>query len=62
MAYPGENRNKEYMDYAIAEQTEGREPLSLEEWMKARMQQGAAIEGPQTMASAIDDGLGYPQA
>jgi len=36
MAYPGENEHKEYLDYAIAEQEEGRSPMSKDEWRKKR--------------------------
>lgn len=34
MAYPGENIQKAYLDYAIAAQSNGEQPLSKEEWMQ----------------------------
>lgn len=48
MAYPGEKRNKEYLDYVEEMSAKGETPLSMEEWAKKRKEEMA--QGKMTTA------------
>ena len=42
MSYPGENENKEYMDYVIEMQSNGNEPLPKEAWRKKKKEEASS--------------------
>lgn len=52
MAYAGENEHKEYMDYVINEQSNGRTPLSKEEWRKKK---GASNDSQGVKTTAMSE-------
>ena len=49
MAYPGEGLHKEWTDYKIEEESNGRKALSKEEWLKKRKQANSG-DAPKTTA------------
>jgi uncharacterized protein YdcH (DUF465 family) len=53
MAYPGEEENKEYMDYAIEEQSNGRKPLPKDEWRKMKT---SGLKSIDRIVSALSEG------
>lgn len=65
MAYPGENQNKAYMDYAIDAQSNGQQPLPIDQWLQSQMQGGGGGMGqklpPEALIKALDVSGGNQQ-
>lgn len=50
MAYPSENEHKEYTDYVISMQEEGKKAMSKDEWRKRKK------DMQETKATILSDG------